>query len=408
MKKIQIEKIKKKKKRKTAKKWTKEEDQKLKHLIKIEKITKWSKISKYFQNRKGKQIRERWRNHLDPRLIKTKWILEEEWILFLYQKLLGNKWSEISELFKNRSENDCKNHYHVIKNKNYGFLRKFEEKLGFYLSGNFFDLDLKEKKIFDMFFKYPEIEKRKYLKFLNPIFESKKSFNVKKKFDNLEKKKFFITPDKKENDKNFINMINRKNKNFVNSTPKSKITFSDIIISPENFLKKNNSSTKKKNIFKENNIYEFKIVYSPENYQEISKKKKIFNQNSDFEISLENFQKKNNSKKFSDQNNLEFDLNPKKDIKNLKTTIKLKKENKRILKNNLTKFNSNVYIKNLNFENSSQNSNNDFDNSFNSRDFGIMNKKFSNYDEDIINHNRIFGLLSFDDSKESDDFFKTK
>ena len=37
-----------------------------------------------------------WFNHLDPNIIKYEWTNEEEWILFLQHRRLGNSWSKLS------------------------------------------------------------------------------------------------------------------------------------------------------------------------------------------------------------------------------------------------------------------------------------------------------------------------
>lgn len=63
-------------------------------------------------NRTAKQCRERWVNHIHPLLRKKPWTRREEWILFLLQKLIGNKWCQMKRIFKNRSENDIKNRWY--------------------------------------------------------------------------------------------------------------------------------------------------------------------------------------------------------------------------------------------------------------------------------------------------------
>ena len=50
--------------------WTNEEDQLLSSLIRQYGVTKWSFIAQFIHNRKGKQCRERWYNHLDPSINK--------------------------------------------------------------------------------------------------------------------------------------------------------------------------------------------------------------------------------------------------------------------------------------------------------------------------------------------------
>ena len=47
-------------------------------------------------DRTGKQCRERWYNHLDPKVNKDIWTYEEELMLFEMHRQLGNRWKEIS------------------------------------------------------------------------------------------------------------------------------------------------------------------------------------------------------------------------------------------------------------------------------------------------------------------------
>jgi hypothetical protein len=66
--------------------WTKDEDEKLKHLVNQIGPKNWSSISKHFPGRIGKQCRERWHNHLNPDIKKDKWTDEEDRLLIQAQK----------------------------------------------------------------------------------------------------------------------------------------------------------------------------------------------------------------------------------------------------------------------------------------------------------------------------------
>ena len=102
--------------------WKKEEDDKLLELYK--KYGKnWSKISKEMKTRTGKQIRDRFLNSLDERVIKRKFNNDEdEEILNLYKKY-GNCWSLIDKNLKGRTGDMVKNRFYsklikIIKNDN--------------------------------------------------------------------------------------------------------------------------------------------------------------------------------------------------------------------------------------------------------------------------------------------------
>lgn len=71
--------------------WTKEEDDIVIKLVAENGPQKWTHVAAHLPGRIGKQCRERWHNHLNPRIKKIVWSSEEEWILFLSHKNSGNK-----------------------------------------------------------------------------------------------------------------------------------------------------------------------------------------------------------------------------------------------------------------------------------------------------------------------------
>jgi hypothetical protein len=103
--------------RKTGPKpWSKEEDALLLNLVHtMQWPMKWTVVAQSLQDRTGKQCRERYVNHLNPRLKTTDWNPVEDATIFHLYNTIGSHWAKMSKIIPGRTDNGIKNRFHNIR-----------------------------------------------------------------------------------------------------------------------------------------------------------------------------------------------------------------------------------------------------------------------------------------------------
>lgn len=96
--------------------WTKEEDAKLLSIVQSMRMPmKWSIVAQSLQERTGKQCRERYVNHLNPRLKVTDWSPVEDATIFYFYNISGSHWAKMSRGIPGRTDNGIKNRFHNLR-----------------------------------------------------------------------------------------------------------------------------------------------------------------------------------------------------------------------------------------------------------------------------------------------------
>lgn len=96
--------------------WTADEDKILASLVEKYGPKKWGIVATYLPMRNAKQCHQRWHYVLKPSISRETWTEKEDYIIYHYQRLLGNKWSHIAKYLSGRTGYAVRNrHAFLVK-----------------------------------------------------------------------------------------------------------------------------------------------------------------------------------------------------------------------------------------------------------------------------------------------------
>jgi hypothetical protein len=98
-------------------KFTLEEDEQLRAILSQVPDGSWRDIARLFPGKSVRQLRERYRNYLDPQLNHGSWTPAEDALLFDKFVTHGPQWSILKQFFVNRSDVNIKNRWSVLSSK---------------------------------------------------------------------------------------------------------------------------------------------------------------------------------------------------------------------------------------------------------------------------------------------------
>ena len=96
-------------------KFTQSEDTKLKRLVKKYGATRWEEVADEMPQKNARQCKERWMNCLDPNINKAPWSEQEDNLLLLLHKAMGEHWTKMAVYFSGRTDVNLKNRWTLIR-----------------------------------------------------------------------------------------------------------------------------------------------------------------------------------------------------------------------------------------------------------------------------------------------------
>lgn len=114
----------------TRKLWTAQEDALLSKEARegVCDESSWERVAQKLRSaghkKSAKQCRERWANHLDPALVRTEWLPEDNIRLLDLHEKSGSHWKKIANYFPGRTDNSIKNQFFSLVRKSLRKARK--------------------------------------------------------------------------------------------------------------------------------------------------------------------------------------------------------------------------------------------------------------------------------------------